>query len=155
MDSAEWPAEGPLFRGIISNIWHTIKCRINERDGVSNHQPHDCLLSRLLRRRSKKTSKLRVTGLCEGNSPVTGGFPAQRASNAEHVSICWRHHDILARVLRRFMICFLAVTALLSSNRKTFYYGQKNGRYMPRCVPDNLRIDLINITLCISRWHHR
>ena len=35
------------------------------------------------RRRSKKTSKLRVTGLCGRNSPLTGGFPAQRASNAE------------------------------------------------------------------------
>ena len=34
--------------------------------GVSNHQPHDCLLNRLFRHRSKKTSKLRVTGLCEG-----------------------------------------------------------------------------------------
>ena len=44
------------------------------------------------RRRSKKTSKLRVTGLCVGNSPVTGEFPAQRASNAENVSIWWRHH---------------------------------------------------------------
>ena len=44
------------------------------------------------RRRSKKTSKLRVTGLCAGNSPVTGEFPAQRASNAENVSIWWRHH---------------------------------------------------------------
>ena len=54
----------------------------NERDGVSNHQPHDCLLNRLFRRRSKKTTKLRVTGLCEGNSPVTDEFPAQRASNA-------------------------------------------------------------------------
>ena len=42
--------------------------------------------------RSKKTSKLRVTGLCEGNSPVTSEFPAQRASNAENVSICWSHH---------------------------------------------------------------
>ena len=50
----------------------------NECDGVSNHQPHDCLLKRLFRRRSKKTSKLRVTGLCAGNSPVTGEFPAQR-----------------------------------------------------------------------------
>ena len=39
----------------------------NERDSVSNHQPHDCLLNRLFRRRSKKTSKLRVTGLCAGN----------------------------------------------------------------------------------------
>ena len=34
----------------------------------------------------KKTSKLQVTGFCEGNSPVTGEFPAQRASNAENVS---------------------------------------------------------------------
>ena len=40
-----------------------------------------------------KTPKLRVTGLCDGNSPVTGEFPAQRASNAENVFISWRHHD--------------------------------------------------------------
>ena len=33
----------------------------NGRDGVSNHQPHDCLLNRLFRRRSTKTSKLSVT----------------------------------------------------------------------------------------------
>ena len=44
------------------------------------------------RRKSKKASKLRVTGLCVGNSPETGEFPAQRASNAENVSIWWRHH---------------------------------------------------------------
>ena len=42
-----------------------------------------CLLNRLFRPRSKKTPKLRVTGLCVGNSPVTGEFPAQRASNVE------------------------------------------------------------------------
>ena len=28
--------------------------------------------------RSKKTSKIRVTGLCEGNPSVTGGFPHKR-----------------------------------------------------------------------------
>ena len=39
-----------------------------------------------------KKAKLRVTGLCEGNSLVTGEFPAQRASNAQNVSIWWRHH---------------------------------------------------------------
>ena len=61
-------------------------------EGVSNHQPHDCLLKRLFRRRSKETSKLCGTGLCVGNSPVTGEFPAQRASNAEDISIWWRHH---------------------------------------------------------------
>ena len=43
--------------------------RHNDHDGVSNHQPHGCLLNRLFRRRSMKTSKLRVTGLCVGNSP--------------------------------------------------------------------------------------
>ena len=64
----------------------------NGRDGISNHQPHDCLLNRLFGRRSKKTSKLRVTGLRAGNSPVTGEFPAQMANCAENVFIWWRHH---------------------------------------------------------------
>ena len=73
------------------NPW-SLQWRHNERDGVSNRQPHDCLLSRLFRLISKKTSKLRVTGLCARNSPVTGEFPAQRAGNAENVSIWWRHH---------------------------------------------------------------
>ena len=70
----------------------TLRWRHNEPHVVSNHQPRDCLLNRLFRRRSKKPSKLCVTGLCAGNSPVTGEFPAQRASNAENVSIWWRHH---------------------------------------------------------------
>ena len=58
--------------------WHH-----NGRHGVSNHQPHHCLLNRLFRHRWTNTSKIRVTGLCEGNSPVTGEFPAQMASNAD------------------------------------------------------------------------
>ena len=74
------------------NAQPSLQWRHNEHDGASNHQPRDCLLNRLFRCRSKETSKLRVTGLCEGNSPVTGEFPAQRASNAENVSIWWRHH---------------------------------------------------------------
>ena len=41
---------------------------------------------------SKKASKYRVTGVCVGNSPGTGEFPAQMASNAESISIWWRHH---------------------------------------------------------------
>ena len=47
----------------------TLQWRHNGRDGDSKRQPRDCLLKRLFRCRSKKTSKLRVTGLCEGNSP--------------------------------------------------------------------------------------
>ena len=60
---------------------------------VSNHQPHHFLLICLLKAQIKKTSKLRITGLCAGNSPGTGEFPAQRASNAENVFIWWRHHE--------------------------------------------------------------
>ena len=48
-----------------------LQWRHNGLDSASNHQLHDCLLNRLFRRRWKKTSKLRVTGLCAGpvNSP--------------------------------------------------------------------------------------
>ena len=93
--------------------------RHNGRAGVSDHQPHDCLLNRSFRPR--KTSKLRVTGLFAGNSPVTdefpawpvtwkmfpfddfivltifpchyvtGVFPIQMASYAESIFMLWRH----------------------------------------------------------------
>ena len=65
-----------------------LQWRHNGRNNVSNHQPHDCLLNRLFRRRSKKTSKLRVTGLCAG----------KMASYAENVSIWWRHHAIFVLI---------------------------------------------------------
>ena len=74
------------------SCWDSLQWRHNERGGISNHQPHDCLLNHLFRGRRKKTSKLSVTGLCEGNSPVTSEFPAQKASDAENVSIWWSHH---------------------------------------------------------------
>ena len=82
------PGEG--LHGVVVVEWHakvnvatmldygasiTLLWRHNRRDGVSNHQPHDYLLNRLFRRRSNTTSEFRVTGLCEGNSPVTGDSP--------------------------------------------------------------------------------
>ena len=82
----------------------SLHLRHNDHDALSNHQPHSCLLNYLFRRRSKKTSKLRVTGLCVGNSPwpvnsphkwpVTRKIfsPVTRASYAENVSIWWCHH---------------------------------------------------------------
>ena len=75
-----------------ANACLTTRLKHKVRPEISNHQPHDCLLNCLFRRRWKKTSKLRVTGLCAGDSPVTGEFPAQIDSNAENVSIWWRHH---------------------------------------------------------------
>ena len=67
----------------------SLQWRHEGHESVSNH---DCLLNRLFRRRSKKISKLRVTGLCAANSPGTGEFPAQMASYVENVSIWWRNH---------------------------------------------------------------
>ena len=80
---------------LVSIFSCTLQWRHNGRDSASNHQPHDCLLNHLFRRRPKKTSKLHVTGLCADNSPVTGEFPAEMASNMENVSISWRYHTSL------------------------------------------------------------
>ena len=80
---------------VLLHWFDALRWRHNGRDSVSNHQPHHCLLNRLFRRRSKKTSKLRATGLCVGNSPGTGEFPAQMASNAENVPIWWHHHGFV------------------------------------------------------------
>ena len=70
-----------------------LQWRHNEHAGISNHQPHNCLLNPLFRCRSKETSDLRITGPWAGNSVATSEFPAQRASKAENVSIWWCHHD--------------------------------------------------------------
>ena len=64
-------------------------------DGASNRQPHDCLLNCLFMRILKKASKLCVTALCVGNSPMTGEFPTQKASNTENDFIWWRHHECI------------------------------------------------------------
>ena len=93
-------------RQTVLTFLHSLWWRPNGRDSDSNHQPHDCLLSRLFRRRSRKTPKLRVTGICAGNPPGTGVFPAQMASDAENVLIWWRHHGdwIVSK------LCFAKIT---------------------------------------------
>ena len=91
------------------SVYFTLRWRHNDHAGVSNHQPHGCLLNRLFRRKSKKTSKLRVTGLCAGNSPGTGEFPAQMASYAENVSIWWRHHDHFCMTVVTYILYDLSI----------------------------------------------
>ena len=88
---------------------YTLQWRHNGRNGVSNHQPHHCLLNLLFRRRTNKTSKLRVTGHCEGNSPVSSECPPQMAGNALYVSIWWRNHE------KRYMIIisYLAIVNVI------------------------------------------
>ena len=105
------------------HLWYCpLQWRHMGRDGVSNHQLRHCLLNGLFRLRSKKTSKLCVTGLCVENSPVTGEFPAHIASTAENVSIGWRHRDseqmekdMRAIFLASHMWTFKCCTTLLSS----------------------------------------
>ena len=76
-----------LFGGVFSLQW-----RHSERDDVSTRQPHDCLLKHLFKAQIKENTKApRHWPLC-GEFPVTGEFPTQRATNAENVSIWWRHH---------------------------------------------------------------
>ena len=100
-----------------------LEWRHNGHDGVSKHQPHNCSLNRLFRRRSKKTLKLRVPGLCAGNSPVIGEFPSQKASNAENVSIWWRHH---AYGLRNLHCSDNWHTRSKTSNLTTEYWTLRN-----------------------------
>ena len=153
-----------------------LQWRLNGLDGVSNQQPHHCLLSRLFGHRSKKTSKLRVTDLYAGNSPGTGEFPAQRASNAENVSIWWRHHayrvysqhDILKSVDHRK--CFLGIITTYcveELNGNWFLHSRRRGavwagrwRWWPRartsssiqsgihCTPDKDH----GSSMCMVAW---
>ena len=89
----------PLTEFLLCLIWWCIVIlslhrRHRERNGVSNHRRLDCLLHRLFRRRSKKTSKLRVTGVCEGNPSVTDGFPHKGPVTRKMFSFDeWRHYD--------------------------------------------------------------
>ena len=101
-------SSGPRRKYEAQKTWETLEnmstsqWRHNRRGDVSNHQPYECLLNLLFRRRSKKTSKRRVTGLCVGNSPVTGELPAQRANNAENGSIWWRHLELFIYLCARY-----------------------------------------------------
>ena len=98
----------------------TLRWRHNRHDSVSNHQPHHCLPNRLFGWRSKKTSKLRVTGLCAGNSPGTGEFSAQMASNAEKcfhlMTSSWAGLvEVVSRIIR--FIYFKGCKLCLFKNR--------------------------------------
>ena len=93
-------------------------------DGVPNHRRLDWLLNRLFGCRLKETSKLHVTGICEGNSPVTGEFPSQRASNAENVSIWWRHH----------VYCVLSCMMLVWGHSICVWNHKRYS--LPSCLPD-------------------
>ena len=96
----------------ISLLW-----RHNDHNGLSNHQPHSCLLNRLFRRRSKTTSKFHVTGLVWGihrPGPVNSLHKGQVTwkmfpfDDVENVSIWWRgkcFHLMTLSCQNHFHIC--------------------------------------------------
>ena len=134
-------------------LWlFSLQWRHNGPDSISNHQPHDCLHNRVFRRRSKETSKLRVTGLCAGNSPETGEFPAQMASNAEKVSIWWRHH---VSVISRSYVLFSHILRVASLGLgqsddypSTSEVTRKDMGKIDLSQPTEIRLRLILVHIC-------
>ena len=103
-------SEQVKFNWQLESLWQLMVSSLRKK--ATNHRRLDCLFNRLFRHRSKKTSKLCDTVLCEGKSSVTGEFPAQRTSNAGNVFIWWRHHDtsaMCARSLNHFHAEYLFI----------------------------------------------
>ena len=97
---------------------------------------------------SKKTSKLRVTGLCVGNSPVTCEFPAQRASNAENVSIWWHHHVVISGAMT---MCFFKWNWHLSlGGIQTNWVSTVSGRYYEHIDTQTKTSDMLQRTISNS-----
>ena len=124
-------AAGQCF--CLSALWW----RHNDHDSVSNHQPHECLPNRLFRRRSKKTSKLRVTGLCVGNSPGPVNAP---------------HKGPVTRKMFPFDDVIMASNMILQNVYKTIQYQTitnlgkilQCGHNERDCVSNHRSLNLLN-----------
>ena len=121
----QWADKIPHFLVAMDNgekgkDMRSLPWRHNKRDGVSNYQPRDCIFNRLFGRRSKKISKLRVTSLWEGNSPVTDEFPAQKASNAVNVSILMTSSYISYKLCGRALCYFKLLVRGISNWKMQF-----------------------------------
>ena len=94
-DDLEPGQQQALYRTLSTG---TLQLRHNGCDGISNHQPYYCWLNCFFQMQIKENIKApHHWPLCGGggDSAVTSEFPAQRAGNAENVSISWRHYEIL------------------------------------------------------------
>ena len=116
----------PRHIQVLSIILTTLRWRHNDHAGVSNHRPHGCLLNRLFRRRSKKTSKLRVTGLCVGNSPGPVNSPhkgpvTRNMFPFDDVIMIW--YDSRPCDRQFFNICLHAVFTVESEFHKDTLYS--------------------------------
>ena len=104
----------------------------NDHDGVSNHQHHGYLLNRLFRRRSKNTSKLRVTGLCVGNSPRSVNSPhkgsvTRKMFPFDDVTMRWWQIMVSAYMSGqhlRFNFPYMHCGTISGSNPSFLWHGQ-------------------------------
>ena len=78
-------------------------------------KPSARVFKSLFRLTSKRSSELHITGSLLGNPAVTGGFPIQRASNAEIVPLSWGHHVCMIAYCTLMMICFAGIISILIS----------------------------------------
>ena len=133
----------------IYGLAHTLRWRHNGLDSVPNHQPHDCLLKRLFGRRSKKTSKLIVTGLCAGiqrgpvNSPHKGPVTRKMFSFDDvimvdaltirytHMNICYIWH-LNDSIRENTFVCRLNTVSHLSRPYSVTNILCKNSRSTAR-----------------------
>ena len=87
----------------IQSLWihpsSIITVASHEHNDVSNHQRLNCLLNFdkqiVADCHWGQYESSVLLAHCEGNPHVTGGFPAQRASNVESISLSQRHHEVL------------------------------------------------------------
>ena len=146
----------------------------NGHSSVSNHQPHDCLHNRLFRRRSQKTSKLRATGLCVGNSPGPVNSPhkgpvtrkmfpfddvimksaAQHSKSAQSTDPLGMNCNSLCNLIREYYI--LVTISSFSSSILTrifvFYSNGSGSRFENAYVLLNLSRIFFNVWAIDIMW---
>ena len=150
-NSLKFPITSRIYRYIIT-LW-PLQWRHNGRDSVSNYQPHDCLLNRLFRRRSKKTSKLRVTGLCAENSPGTGDFPHKWPVTRKMLKLSlWRRHH---HGYENFVCVQKSVARITQNLRLVAWYqferlNKMSERYDSRCSIFSVGIITKICFICIN-----
>ena len=116
-----------LYREYIGDyMYNSLQWRHYDHDCVSNHRPRGCLLNRLFRRRSKKTSKLHVTGLCVGNSPGPVNSPHKVPATRK----MFRFDDVIMKEATT-----TALRATYTANKMTYTVNTK----VSGCYIDGLR----------------
>ena len=94
IETAPWTPQG-LLSLIVLCFWRRGSTPTsNIYQDYLIHQPLDCLFSSIHRLTSEEKSKFHITGPLGGESTGNWWFLSQRASDAESVSISWRHHEI-------------------------------------------------------------